>query len=164
MSEPEFINHEAILAQYGITPIEHSFEISPGEGIGPITFEMHKDDVARAFTYVYTSFFKDGDQPFRSDCCEQVGLIIHYDQRARVRSIETMPARHANTSHLLYGLDVQRATIEALKRLLKFRQLRFTQYESGIEVKSLGIRTFHSQPFTDASLVESIVLQMPGDA
>jgi hypothetical protein len=62
----------------------HHFVIEPLKGVGPIRFGMHKDEVSRAFTYVYTSFFKVEWNKVRSDHCEVVGLIIHYDDASRV--------------------------------------------------------------------------------
>ena len=61
------------------TNTTHHFVIDPLKGVGPIRFGMHKDEVSHVFTYVYTSFFKQQDSPVRSDDCEVVGLIIHYD-------------------------------------------------------------------------------------
>jgi hypothetical protein len=36
---------------------DHRFVVEPLKGVGPIRFGLHKDEVSRAFTYVYTSFW-----------------------------------------------------------------------------------------------------------
>src|SRR5581483_8492462 len=73
----------------------HHFVVEPLGGVGPIRFGMHKDEVSRAFTYVYTSFFKVEWNKVRSDHCEVVGLIIHYNDASRVNYIEVHKARYA---------------------------------------------------------------------
>ena len=77
---------------------QHHFVIEPLKGVGPVRFGMHKDEASRAFTYVYTSFFKGPDSKVRSDHCEVVGLIIHYSDDSRVDYIEVHKAQYATVT------------------------------------------------------------------
>jgi len=70
--------------RFDLAPIKHHFVITPGVGVGPIRFGMHEDEVSHAFTYVYASFFKLPWSKVRSDHCEVVDLIIHYDDDSLV--------------------------------------------------------------------------------
>jgi hypothetical protein len=83
----------------------HCFVVEPLKGVGPIRFGMHKDEVSRAFTYVYRSFFK-GDSKVRSDHCEVVGLIIHYDDASRVNYLEVTEAQYGTVTLELLGRDI----------------------------------------------------------
>ena len=85
---------------------QHHFVIEPLKGVGPVRFGMHKDEASRAFTYVYTSFFKGPDSKVRSDHCEVVGLIIHYSDDSRVDYIEVHKAQYATVTLELFGRDI----------------------------------------------------------
>src|SRR5437870_8144283 len=92
----------------------HHFVVEPLKGVGPIRFGMHKDEVSRAFTYVYTSFFKVPESTVRSDDCEVVGLTMHYDDTSRVEYIEIYKARYATVSLELFGLDITGISVRGL--------------------------------------------------
>ncbi len=100
---------------------------------------MHKDEVSHAFTYVYTSFFKGQWSKVRSDHCEFVGLIVHYDDDSRVEYIEVTPARYAEVTLELFGVDVTDISFEDAVRLLKSKSTRYAEDASGYAFLDLGI-------------------------
>lgn len=157
----EDIDLDKLLEQYGLTPaVAHRFAIEPGMGIGPIRFGMHKDEVARVFTYAYTSFFKTPESSTRSDMCEAVGLIIHYGPDLRVVHIETMPPRHGVRHLELFGHDVTDTTVEALVRLVTTVSALHERHEYGYDFPELGLRTFNTHFASNGEAVESFGLSM----
>src|SRR5262245_2407632 len=102
----------------------HHFVIEPLKGVGPIRFGMSKEEVSRAFTYVYTSFFKGQHSKVRADHCEVLGLIIHYDDASRVNYIEVMKAAYATVTLELFGRDITGISVRDLAAMLRPRSPR----------------------------------------
>jgi hypothetical protein len=140
----------------------HHFVIEPGKGVGPIRFGMHKDDVSRAFTYVYRSFFKTSDSQVRSDQCEVVGLIIHYDNEGHVNYIEVMQARYATVTLELFGRDITGISLYGLVNFLASLGISAERDEVGYNFPGLGINTYNDDLTSDEDVVECIGVGMVG--
>lgn len=121
----------------------HHFVIEPLHGVGPIRFGMHKDEVSHAFTYVYSSFFKVPTSTVRSDDCEVVGLIIHYDTDSRVNYIEIYQPGYGEVTLELFGRDVTGISVHDAAELLSSHSTDHTKNEYGYEFPALGINTFN---------------------
>ncbi len=115
----------------------HHFVIEPLKGVGPIRFGMHKDEVSRAFTYVYSSFFKGPDSTVRSDHCEVVGLIIHYDDASRVNFVEVHNARYAQVTLELFGRNITGTSVGGLVKFLTGRGIRAERGHYGYDFPEL---------------------------
>jgi hypothetical protein len=121
----------------------HHFVVEPLKGVGPIRFGMHKDEVSRAFTYVYTSFLKFPWSKLRSDHCEVVGLIMHYDDASQVNYIEVHKARFATVTLELFGRDITSISVRGLAELLRSRG--GSRETDGVRVRLLGAVPQHLQ-------------------
>src|ERR1043166_2752809 len=121
------------------------FVIEPLHGVGPIRFGMHKDEVSRVFTYVYTSFFKVETSKVRSDHCEVVGLIVHYDDRSRVNYIEIFKPKYATVTLELFGRDVTGISVRDAFALLSAHSTTHTKDEYGYDFPELGINIFNHE-------------------
>jgi hypothetical protein len=139
----------------------HHFVIEPLKGVGPIRFGMHKDEVSREFTYVYTSFFRAPDSAVRSDHCEVVGLIIHYDDASRVNFIEVHKAQYATVTLELFGRDITGISVRDLVELLRARGTRAERTHHGYDFPELGLSTFNSYLRSDDDPVECLGVGLP---
>jgi hypothetical protein len=139
-----------------LQPIEHHFVIEPLGGVGPIKFGMHRDEVARAFTYVYTSFFKGPWSKVRSDHCTIVGLIIHYDDDHRVEYIEVTAPEHGNVTLELFGKDVTGISVRGLLKLVQGHTSRVEQHDYGYDFPDLEMNTYNSDLRTRFDKVECL--------
>ena len=139
----------------------HHFVIEPVKGVGPIRFGMHKDEVSRAFTYVYTSYFKGEWNKVRSDHCEVVGLIIHYDDASRVNYIEVHKARYATVTLELFGRDITGISVRGLVELLSGQGVRGERSHYGYDFPELGLNTFNSNLESEAEPVECLGVDLP---
>ena len=132
---------------------KHHFVIEPLKSVGPIHFGMPKDEVSRAFTYVYRSFFK-GQAPVRSDHCEVVGLIMHYDGDSRVNYIEVLKAQHAIVTLELFRHDVTNISIRDAVELMRLRTHRIERNSNGYDFPELGINIYNHVLESDREQVE----------
>jgi hypothetical protein len=135
---------------------DHHFVIEPHQGVGPIRFGMHKEEVSRAFTYVYSSFYKGPDSKVRSDHCEVVGLIIHYDSGSRVNFIEVHKARYATVTLELFGQDITGISVRGLFRLLKGRGVKAEKTHYGYDFPELLLSTFNHDLRSEDDPVECL--------
>jgi hypothetical protein len=131
------------------------------KGIGPIRFGMHKDEVSRAFTYVYSSFFKGPDNQVRSDHCEVVGLIIHYDGASRVNFIEVHKARYATVTLELLGRDITGFSVGELAGFLSGRGVKTERTHYGYDFPELCLSTFNHDFRSEDDPVECLGLGLP---
>jgi hypothetical protein len=122
----------------------HHFVVEPLKGVGPIRFGMHKDEVSRAFTYVYTSFFKLANDKVRSDDCAVVGLTMHYDDASRVNYIEVRKARYATVALELLGRDITGISVRGLVEFLRGRGVKAEKTDCGYDFPELCLGTFNS--------------------
>jgi hypothetical protein len=135
---------------------EHHFVIEPLKGVGPIRFEMHKDEVSRAFTYVYQSFFKFPWSTVRSDHCEVVGLIIHYDDDSRVNYIEVHKARYATVTLELFGRDITNITVAGLVSFLNSQGICSKKTHYGYDFPEVGLSTYNHDLQSGDDVVECL--------
>ena len=140
---------------------EHHFVIAPLKGVGPIRFGMHKDEVSRAFTYVYASFFKGPDSKVRADHCEVVGLIVHYDDTRRVNYIEVHKARYATVTLELFGRDITGISVGGLVEFLSGRGFRAEKTHYGYDFPELCLNTFNSDLESEFDPVECLGVGLP---
>jgi hypothetical protein len=139
----------------------HHFVIEPKKGVGPIRFGMHKDDVSRAFTYVYTSFFKGADAKFRSDDCEVVGLMIHYDDAALVNYIEVYKARYATVTLELFDHDITGISVRGLVELLRARGIKAERSYYGYDFPELAMNTYNDDLQVEDDVVQLLGVGLP---
>jgi hypothetical protein len=139
----------------------HRFVVEPLKGVGPIRFGMHKDEVSRAFTYVYASFYKFPWSKVRSDHCEVVGLIIHYDDASRVNYIEVHKAQYATVTLELFGRDITGITVCGLVELLRERGARAVRTDCGYDFQELCLNTFNSALESEDDPVECLGIGLP---
>ena len=139
----------------------HHFVIEPHKGIGPIQFGMHKDEVSRAFTYVYTSFFKGPESKVRADHCEVVGLIIHYDNASRVNYVEVLKARYATVTLELFGRDITGISVRGLVEMLRARSVKAEKTHYGYDFPELSMNTYNHDLQTEDDAVECLGVGMP---
>jgi hypothetical protein len=139
----------------------HHFVIEPLKGVGPIRFGMHKDEVGRAFTYVYTSFFKGPVSKVRSDHCEVVGLIIHYDDASRVNYIEVLKAQYATVTLGLLGRDITGISVRGLVEFLRGRGVKAEKTDYGYDFPELATNTFNSDLHSEDDPVECFGVGLP---
>lgn len=137
----------------------HHFIIEPLHGVGPIRFGMHKDEVSRAFTYVYSSFFKVSTSKVRSDDCEAVGLIIHYDADSRVNYIEIYKPKYGMVTLELFGRDITGISVRGAVELLSSHSTTHTKNEYGYDFPSLGINIFNNDLESEGQPVECFGLE-----
>jgi hypothetical protein len=146
---------EEVLKQFGIPPLpQHHFVISPNEGVGPVLFGMHKDEVSHLFTYAYTSFFKNLEDRVRSDTCDLVGLTIHYTDEGAVRRIEVTLLPLPRVSVELFGTNLAGITVRDAVGLLRSKSAVVSKNSYGYEFPELGIATFCSHFESEDDLVE----------
>jgi hypothetical protein len=134
----------------------HHFVIEPLNGVGPIRFGMHKDEVSRAFTYVYSSFFKTRDSKVRSDHCTVVGLIVHYDERSRVVYIEVTKPVHGTVTLELFGENITDMSRQELMDFLKSRSHAVQRDYNGWNCPAVGLNTYNSDPSDEDARVECL--------
>lgn len=134
----------------------HHFIIEPKLGVGPVRFGMHKDEVGRLFTYVYTSFFKGADSKVRSDQCEAIGLIIHYDNASLVDHIEITQARFAAVTVELFGRDISGISARDLVKFLMSSSYVAEKTYYGYDFPQLAMSTYNSDPRSDGDPVECL--------
>jgi hypothetical protein len=134
----------------------HHFVVEPLKGVGPIRFGMHKDEVSRAFTYVYASFFKGPTSTVRADHCEVVGLMIHYDEFTRVNYIEVLKPKYATVTLELFGRDITNISVQGLVALLVGRNVKAEKAHYGYDFPALGLNTFNSDLRSESDLVECL--------
>jgi hypothetical protein len=139
----------------------HHFVVEPLKGVGPIRFGMHKDEVSRAFTYVYASFFKVPSSKVRSDHCEAVGLIIHYDDESRVNYIEVHKPLSANVTQELFGRNITGISLRKLVELLRGQGLRAERTYYGYDFPELCLSTFNSVLDSEDDSVECLGVGLP---
>lgn len=139
----------------------HHFVVEPLKGVGPIRFGMHKDEVSRAFTYVYASFFKGPDSKVRADDCEVVGLIVHYDDDSRVNYIEVHKARYATVTLELFGRDITGISVRELVEFLTGRGVEAEKTHYGYDFPELCLNTFNSDMRSEGDPVECLGVGSP---
>jgi hypothetical protein len=138
--------------------IRHHFVIEPLVGVGPIRLGMHKDEVSHAFTYAYRSFFKTPESKVRSDMCEMVGLIIHYDDYRRVKQIESyQPKDDSGVTMELYGQDVTKMTMREALNLISPHGENMREL-LGFDFPELGLSLRNHRYKTDADPVGHFVV------
>jgi hypothetical protein len=120
---------------------------------------MHKDEVSHAFTYVYSSFFKVSTSKVRSDDCEAVGLIIHYDAESRVNYIEIYKPKYAVVTLELFGRDITGISVREAVELLSSHSTAHTKNEYGYDFPDLGINTFNNDLESEEQPVECFGLE-----
>ena len=135
---------------------EHHFVIEPMVGVGPIRFGMHRDEVARAFTYAYTSFFKAPHSKVRSDHCAVVGLIVHYDDRHRVEYIEVTAPEHAKVTLELFGQEVTGVSVGGLLKVVRAHASRVERHDNGYDFPELEMNTYNGELRSDSDKVECL--------
>ncbi|MGD0769796.1 MAG: hypothetical protein ABSB42_16555 [Tepidisphaeraceae bacterium] len=138
------------------TSTAHHFVVEPFEGVGPIKFGMHKNDVSHAFSYVYRSFFKGNKSKVRSDHCENVGLIIHYDDESRVEYIELTKPEYGTVTVELFGQDITGISVRGLVKLLGSHTTRIEKNVYGYKFPDLGLNTFNSVLQSEDEVVECL--------
>ena len=136
--------------------VNHHFVIEPRKAVGPIRFGMSKDEVSRAFTYVYSSFFKSADSKVRADHVEVVGLIIHYDDAALVSYIEVTPPKYSKVRLELWGADVTGISMKGAFELFRERSPNFTRDHYGYDFPDLGLSLYSDQSLSEDDPVECI--------
>jgi hypothetical protein len=141
----------------------HHFVVEPLTGVGPIRFGMHKDEVSHAFTYVYTSFFKGRRRKVRSDHCEVVGLIMHYDGASRVNYIEVNKAEYATVTIELFGRDITGISVRGLADFLTGRGVRAVKTTTGYDFPELGLNTYNSDRRSDDVPIECLGVGLPAE-
>lgn len=139
----------------------HHFVIEPLKGVGPIRFGMHKDEVSRAFTYVYTSFFKELDCKVRSDHCVAVGLIIHYDDTERVNYIEVHKAQYATVTIELFGQDITGISVRGLVEVMKTRGVKGEKIDYGYDFPELAMNTYNDDTQSEDVEIECLGVGLP---
>jgi hypothetical protein len=139
----------------------HHFVVEPLKGVGPIRFGMHKDEVSRTFTYVYSSFFKGPKGKVRADQCEIVGLIIHYDEVSRVNYIEVHKARYATVTLELFGHDITGISVRGLVGLLSERGVKAEKTHYGYDFLELSLNTFNHDLRNEDDVVECLGVGLP---
>jgi hypothetical protein len=139
----------------------HHFVIEPLKAVGPIRFGMHKNDVSRAFTYVYASFFKGPDSTVRSDHCEVVGLIIHYDDASRVNYVEVHRARYATVMLELFGRDITGISVRGLTEFLTERGVKVERTHYGYDFPEFCLSTFNSDLRSEDDPVQCLGVGLP---
>ena len=132
----------------------HHFIIEPKQGVGPIRFGMKKDDVSHAFTYVYSSFFKSAERKVRADHIEVVGLIVHYDDDARVSYIEVTPPKHSTVTLELWGQELTGASLKKAFDILRARSAVFSKDEYGYDFQELGVSLYIDDLESEDDLVD----------
>jgi hypothetical protein len=134
----------------------HHFVIEPRGGVGPIRFGMHKNEVSNAFTYVYKSFFKGSTNKVRSDHCEVVGLIIHYDDDSRVNYIEIFKPRFGVVTVELFGQDITGISVCDIFKLLAAHSTNHTKSVYGYDFPDLGMSTYNNDLESEEQPVECL--------
>ncbi|HVX86883.1 MAG TPA: hypothetical protein VH253_19020 [Phycisphaerae bacterium] len=117
---------------------------------------MHKDEVSHAFTCVYRSFFKGRRSKVRSDHCEPVGLIVHYDDANRVNYIEIVPPVHGTVTLELFGVEATGFSVRQIVELLRRHASDVARRDYGYACPSLGLTTFNSDPRDESARIECI--------
>lgn len=139
---------------------DHTFEIEPGRGIGPVRFGMSKEEVSRLFTYVYRSFFKTADAPHRSDQIEVVGLIVHYDASGAVEYIEAIPRpKYSSVRLILFGEDVTGASVAHVVEIVGSHSATKTRETKGYAFPEIGLSTYNDVFRSDEDEVEAFGLE-----
>ena len=142
-------------------PTEYHFVIEPLVGVGPIKFGMHRDEVERAFTYVYRSFFKGPRSKVRSDQCAVVGLIIHYDEQHRVEYVEVV-APQMKVSLELLGNDITGISVGRLLNLVRAKTSRVERCDYGYNFPDLEMSTYNSDLRSEDDKIECLGLGRRG--
>lgn len=128
--------------------------IEAGIGAGPIVLGCHRDHIQRAYTYIYSSFFKTRASKFRSDHCEIAGFIAHYDLNGLVEYIEIFTKKEQIIEYELFGASTTNMKLSELKSLLASEGIHFTQNEYGIDASSIGLSTFNHDLSSDEETIE----------
>ena len=142
----------------------HHFIIEPKKGVGPIRFGMHKNGVSEAFTYVYQGFYKTPASRVRSDYCEVVGLIIHYDDASRVNFIEIVKARYATVTLELFGQDVTGISVRRLVDLVQSKSFRAEKHFYGYDFTDLEMSTYNDDFESEDSPIDCLSLGLAIEA
>ncbi len=95
----------------------------------------------------------------RSDHCEVVGLIIHYDDDSRVEYIEVTPARYVEVTLELFGVDITRIPFGDAVQLLKSKSTQYTQDASGYAFLDLGIDLYSAELESDKEPLDYLGVQ-----
>jgi len=64
------------------------FEIRPYVGVGPINFDMPREDVRRVLGGPVFSFWKSAESEAPADAFDTLGIHVHYDSRYRCEAVE----------------------------------------------------------------------------
>lgn len=142
--------------------MNHHFVIEPFVGVGPIKFGMHREEVERAFTYVYTSFFKGDDSRVRSDHCMIVGLIAHYDAARCVEYIEVTAPKYGKVTLELFGKNITGISVRGLLDLVRAHTSRVDQNCYGYDFPDLEMNTFNHDLQSECDEVECLGLGRRG--
>ena len=149
----------SILEAFGVPRLpHHHFDVVPNQAVGPIEFGMHRDVVARHFTYTFTSFFKNPGDPIRSDCCDRVGLTIHYDANARVRAMEIDTLPRDGVSVSIFGHPVLGLTISQAITLLQSQAGEPLKNDLGYYFPALCLQAYTGSSINDSDLIEALLL------
>jgi hypothetical protein len=138
------------------------FVIEPFQGVGPIRFGMHKDEVSHTFTCVFKSFFKGPKSKIRSDDIEAYGLIIHYGTDSRVDYIEIFKPVYATVTLELFGRDITGISVRDAFALLSSHSATFTKAAYGYDFPTLGVSTYNSHLESEDQPVECFGLKASG--
>jgi hypothetical protein len=149
----------SVLHAFGVPPLpHHHFEVLPKQSVGPIAFGMHRDVVGKAFSYNFTSFFKNPDDQIRSDRCEHVGLTVHYDSYACVRVIEIDTFQRERVSVSIFGQSLQGLTIRQAVKLIRTRAGAPAKNSVGYYFADLCLQTYSGHPGSGSEPLEAIFL------
>lgn len=133
---------------------QHHFVIEPLARIGPISLGMHKDEVSHAFLYPFLSYFRTAESKVRSDRCEAVGLIIHYDDYRRVKEIEAyQPKAESVVTLELFGHDVTNCSMKQAIEIAMVHSKNLSEESHGFDFPDLGLSLCNSRYTKDSDPV-----------
>ncbi len=136
------------------TKIQYHFVIEPLAGIGPIRLGMHKDEVSHVFLYPFQSYFRTTECKVRSDRCDAVGLIIHYDDYRRVKEVEAFQPKGESVVTLeLYGQDVTKCSMRQAIQIVSGHSENLSEEGHGFDYPELGLSLCNSRYKVDSDPV-----------
>jgi len=92
----------------------------------------------------------------RSDHCEVVGLIIHYDHASRVNFIEVHKARYATVTLELFSQDITDISVRGLVGLLSERGIKAEKTHYGYDFPELSLSTYNHDLRSEDDPVECL--------
>jgi hypothetical protein len=121
-----------------------SYELMPRVGIGPLKFNMHKEEVSHVFTHPYFSFFRNPGDKYRADHNLTLKILAHYDADCQVNEIHADPSRATAMLTLTYaGRDVTAISYEDAIALFGTVDSDYLEHENGIYFRELRLDLFN---------------------